>query len=197
MPRPALSGYEALAQDAQFSDSDGEDDNLIVSHPSRINALRSGPSSHYSAGDGMSFGPNNGHKHHARPNRRTRSNSSGVDIKAINARLERWAEEIANKFKIGKKGKREHGDDPLQIVYSVFVAPDGVRYTIEPPPEEDGVAEGHMNKDQFNEIVSGVRRAIAKGMEPKLIKQGSSGSYFMRNAEGRVVAVMKPKDEEP
>tara|TARA_R110002060_G_scaffold56671_1_gene67022 strand:+ start:85 stop:210 length:126 start_codon:yes stop_codon:yes gene_type:complete len=37
-----------------------------------------------------------------------RSNSSGVDIKAINARLERWADEIASKFKINKvKGKTE------------------------------------------------------------------------------------------
>lgn len=35
-----------------------------------------------------------------------RRNSSGVDIKAINARLEKWAEEIASKFKINRvKGR--------------------------------------------------------------------------------------------
>ncbi|KAL9033903.1 MAG: hypothetical protein Q9214_007290, partial [Letrouitia sp. 1 TL-2023] len=35
------------------------------------------------------------------------------------------------------------------------------------------------------------------GVHPKMISQGSSGSYFARNSEGKVVGVFKPKDEEP
>jgi hypothetical protein len=35
------------------------------------------------------------------------------------------------------------------------------------------------------------------GTHPKLISQGSSGSYFARNTQGKVVGVFKPKDEEP
>lgn len=69
---------------------------------------------------------------------------------------------------------------------------------LDPPADEEGrPGEGYITKEMFDEVVSSVRRAIAKGTEPKLIKQGSSGSYFMRNSNGKVVGVFKPKDEEP
>jgi phosphatidylinositol 4-kinase type 2 len=54
-----------------------------------------------------------------------------------------------------------------------------------------------MTKLQFDDIVESVRTAIELGVHPKLITQGSSGSYFARNAQGKVVGVFKPKDEEP
>ncbi len=34
-------------------------------------------------------------------------------------------------------------------------------------------------------------------MYPQRIYQGSSGSYFVKNQEGKTIAVFKPKDEEP
>jgi hypothetical protein len=136
--------------------------------------------------------------------KRLRSNSSGVDIKAINARLERWSHEIANKFKF-KKGRSHQEHPQLEIVYSVFVPPEGTRSLAEPSPPALGpglglppVAENtQFTQEQFNEIVESVRVAIRKGIDPKLIKQGSSGSYFMRDSDGNVVGVFKPKDEEP
>src|SRR5690606_16729966 len=90
--------------------------------------------------------------------RRTRSNSSAVDIKAINARLERWAEEIASKFKIGKnKGRNTLEDSPLEIVYSVFVAPEGYRPITELAPFNAN-DHGHITKEQFDAIMASVRQ---------------------------------------
>ncbi|KAF8439234.1 phosphatidylinositol 3 and 4-kinase-domain-containing protein [Terfezia claveryi] len=190
MPRPPASGYERLAQHAELSDSDNEfdEDNFR----SRVVSIRPPATSHHSRepfsppvfADGRSGPP-------------MRRNSSGVDIKAINARLERWAEEIASKFKIGKqKGRSLQEEAPLEIVYSVFVPPDGYR-----PVSSLGSLEpnehGHITKEQFVELFDAVRAAISKGVEPKLIKQGSSGSYFMRTSDGEIVGVFKPKDEEP
>ena len=149
---------------------------------------------------------------------RPRSNSA-VDIKKLNARLEHWAGEIANKFKFKKGHRGPHEHPPLEILHSVFVAPDGYRSYVtaadptastgapaNPGPETDAAVtvaaaaaagSATFTRDQFDEIVESVRTAIGKGIDPKLIKQGSSGSYFMRNDQGKIVAVFKPKDEEP
>lgn len=128
--------------------------------------------------------------------RRHRSNS-GVDIKAINARFERWAEEIAQKFKI-KKSKGRPEEEPLEIHHSVFQAPDWIRpATAETLTFDHEASSDRLTSLQFEEIVESVRLAIEMGTHPKLISQGSSGSYFARNTQGKVVGVFKPKDEEP
>lgn len=54
-----------------------------------------------------------------------------------------------------------------------------------------------VHTDQFLEIVNEVRLAIAEGVYPTRIVQGSSGSYFCRDRSGRIVGVFKPKNEEP
>ncbi len=120
---------------------------------------------------------------------RARTNSS-IDIKAINARLERWADEITSKFNFrNKKGQ----DDPAREVYhSVFICPPG--YEPQQAEQED---EHGMSALQFDETVDGVRYAISQGIHPQMIRQGSSGSYFARDRDGRIVAVFKPKNEEP
>ena len=131
--------------------------------------------------------------------RRVRRNSSGVDIGAINARLERWAEEIAAKFKINKvKGKTDY-EEQLEIHHSVFRSPEGVRpATAETLASEFTDVQGdRMTKIEFDDVVESVKVAIELGVHPKMISQGSSGSYFARNSEGKVVGVFKPKDEEP
>lgn len=187
MPRPPASGYERLVQDSYLSDSDDDE-----SFRGRIIPIRPPSTSRHSRDP---FSPPAYHE--GRPLNRTRRNSSGIDIKAINARLERWADEIASKFKIGKqKGRSLLDDAPLEIVYSVFLAPDGFRpasHLASLDPSE----HGHITKEQFDELFEAVRAAISKGIDPKLIKQGSSGSYFMRTSDGKIVGVMKPKDEEP
>lgn len=125
-----------------------------------------------------------------------RTNSSGVDIKAINDRLEKWAQEIASKFKMSSgKSKTQEGEQ-LEIHHSVFQAPEGVR----PVSAEDLATytdESRMSKQQFDDTVESVRVAIELGVHPKMISKGSSGSYFARNSDGKVVGVFKPKDEEP
>ncbi|XP_055906201.1 phosphatidylinositol 4-kinase type 2-beta [Eupeodes corollae] len=50
---------------------------------------------------------------------------------------------------------------------------------------------------EFNEIITQAEIAIEHGIYPERIYQGSSGSYFVKNPAGKVVAVFKPKDEEP
>ena len=46
-------------------------------------------------------------------------------------------------------------------------------------------------------FVLAVREAIEQGIHPLRISKGSSGSYFCRNMEGKIVGVFKPRCEEP
>ncbi|XP_063697822.1 phosphatidylinositol 4-kinase type 2-alpha [Culicoides brevitarsis] len=50
---------------------------------------------------------------------------------------------------------------------------------------------------QFSELVYQTEIAIDAGIYPERIYQGSSGSYFVKNPAGKIIAVFKPKDEEP
>lgn len=199
--RPATTGYERLAQaDALSSDSE-DDDPLTQSYASLQppSAPRFAPISQPRPRSGMTTpkpasvsaaGPSG-----SRPrNRRRVGSNSGVDIKAINARLERWADEIASRFK-RTKGRGKVGDEEhLEIHHSVFQAPEGVRPIT---PEGLAVVQDVMTKSEFEEILGSVKQAILQGTHPRMISQGSSGSYFARNTEGKVVGVFKPKDEEP
>ncbi|KAG0206531.1 phosphatidyl inositol kinase [Mortierella sp. NVP41] len=54
-----------------------------------------------------------------------------------------------------------------------------------------------MNSTRFVAIVDSVKEAIHSGIQPLRIAQGSSGSYFCRNMDGKIVGVFKPKNEEP
>ncbi|OJD32219.1 phosphatidylinositol 4-kinase type ii subunit alpha [Diplodia corticola] len=193
--RPPTSGYARIAQAEEeediFDDSDDEDLHRGQSslsgryapiHPQRHARMT----------------PGSGSPPRRKPGGRMRSNS-GVDIKAINARLERWADEIASKFKIKKGRGKAQREDELEIHHSVFQAPDWIR-----PATAETLARDYdmshpdrLTKIEFDDIVEGVRTAIELGTHPKLITQGSSGSYFARNPDGKVVGVFKPKDEEP
>ncbi|EQB43600.1 phosphatidylinositol 3 [Colletotrichum gloeosporioides Cg-14] len=197
--RPATTGYERLAQaDALSSDSE-DDDPLTQSYASLQPpaAPRFAPITQPRPRSGMTTpkpisisasGPS------ARPrNRRRGGSNSGVDLKAINARLERWADEIASRFKRTKRGKVGE-EERLEIHHSVFQAPEGVRPIT---PEGLAVVQDVMTKFEFEEILGSVKQAILQGTHPRMISQGSSGSYFARNTEGKVVGVFKPKDEEP
>ncbi|XP_028829687.1 phosphatidylinositol 4-kinase type 2-alpha [Denticeps clupeoides] len=50
---------------------------------------------------------------------------------------------------------------------------------------------------EFREIVRKAERAIDEGIYPERIYQGSSGSYFVKDSQGRIIGVFKPKNEEP
>jgi phosphatidylinositol 4-kinase type 2 len=198
--RPAKTGYERLAQaDDQFSDDSELEDDIAAG--ASLQPASAGP--RYAsiipprAQAGMQPSANATGNPAAQPGRpRRRRSSSGVDLKAINARLERWAEEIASKFKRSKRKQGEGDEDErLEIQHSVFQAPDGVRPVT--PEFLSTVDGGYMQRDEFEHIVESVRVAIEQGVHPRMITQGSSGSYFAQNLEGKVVGVFKPKDEEP
>ena len=205
MPRrPPTSGYVRIAQAEEDEDEDptspyspSHDD---YSH--RPDRILSSTAPEYAP---IQPGFRREHMHQRIPSspgetrrpRRRRTNS-GVDIKAINARLERWAEEIKERFKIRRVKGKSSEDEHLQIYSSVFQAPEGVRPATKQMLEDeyDG-ASGGLSKLEFDDLVESVRTAIELGMHPQLISQGSSGSYFARNSGGKVVGVFKPKDEEP
>ncbi|KAI9760389.1 MAG: hypothetical protein M4579_001685 [Chaenotheca gracillima] len=201
----ASSGYARIAQeeDDQHEYQDESDDEDPHDRPATISASASRYAPIQSQPHPSTRIPDASQTLDARrPGKgrtRMRRNSSSVDIKAINARLEKWAEEIASKFKIGKvKGKSEE-EERLEIHHSVFQPPDGMR----PATAETLDAESHDNsgdritKIDFDDVIESVRKAIDAGVHPKMISQGSSGSYFARNKDGLVVGVFKPKDEEP
>lgn len=203
--RPAASGYARIAQEEGDTGrgyaEDSDEENYPQAGPT-ISTLTTRyvpiqPQTHgpLHAPDGSPSA-----KERRRPGSRrtrTRSNSSGVDIKAINARLERWAEEIASKFKISRTKGKKPDEERLEIHHSVFQPPKGVRPVTPEMLEAEGDVEILRHKAEFEEIVESVRVAIELGMHPKMISQGSSGSYFARNSDGKVVGVFKPKDEEP
>ncbi|KAL9615440.1 MAG: hypothetical protein Q9167_000118 [Letrouitia subvulpina] len=204
--RPATSGYARIAQaDEEHGYLDESEDDDVHRAPRTIST----PSTRYAPIQPKA----NGHMHAVRddspptrarrnngPRKRPRRSSSGVDIKAINARLERWAGEIAAKFKINKvKGKTDE-EEHLEIQHSVFQPPDGVRPATTETLESEYFTKPQgerMTKVGFDDVVESVKVAIELGVHPKMISQGSSGSYFARNSEGKVVGVFKPKDEEP
>ncbi|XP_017785388.1 PREDICTED: phosphatidylinositol 4-kinase type 2-alpha isoform X2 [Nicrophorus vespilloides] len=83
--------------------------------------------------------------------------------------------------------------------------------TFEPVPDSPGinresqpllgtidVTYNHFPDDPlFNDLVSNAETAIDNGIYPERISQGSSGSYFVKNPEAKIIGVFKPKDEEP
>ncbi|KAG6182081.1 hypothetical protein E4U27_002012 [Claviceps purpurea] len=189
--RPPTTGYERLTQ-ADLSDSD--DDLTQNSAPLQsTSAARFAPITQQPKQCSGLVSPK---AHGQRPKlHKRRGSSGGVDIKAINARLERWADEITSKFK-RTRGKNMLGEEErLEIHHSVFQPPEGVRPVTAELLSED--QPGSMTRAEFETIVDSVRLAIRQEVHPSMISQGSSGSYFARDPDGKIVGVFKPKDEEP
>ncbi|XP_058451889.1 phosphatidylinositol 4-kinase type 2-alpha isoform X2 [Malaya genurostris] len=64
--------------------------------------------------------------------------------------------------------------------------------------DEDCFPQNEILDDpHFSDLVYSAEIAIDAGIYPERIYQGSSGSYFVKNPANKVVAVFKPKDEEP
>uniref|UniRef100_A0A8C2PCS5 Phosphatidylinositol 4-kinase type 2 n=1 Tax=Capra hircus TaxID=9925 RepID=A0A8C2PCS5_CAPHI len=64
-------------------------------------------------------------------------------------------------------------------------------------------AQAHRERNEFPEdpefeaVVRQAELAIERGIFPERIYQGSSGSYFVKDPQGKIIAVFKPKNEEP
>jgi len=54
-----------------------------------------------------------------------------------------------------------------------------------------------IDDPNFADLIRQAEMAIDCGVLPERIYQGSSGSYFVKNASGKTISVFKPKDEEP
>jgi phosphatidylinositol 4-kinase type 2 len=54
-----------------------------------------------------------------------------------------------------------------------------------------------VDREKFRELVNEAKKAIAQGIYPERTISGSSGSYFVRASYGPILAIFKPKDEEP
>jgi phosphatidylinositol 4-kinase type 2 len=197
MPKIPRSGYARLAQADEEEDSASDNETAYLNGQTTVltpGGTRYAPVQPERRSDRMQANDR------ASPSRRKmkgRSNS-GVDIKAINQRLERWADEIASKFKI-RRGKHAVDEEQPEIQHSVFQAPDWIRPATEETLREEAASspDGQISKTDFEEAVESVKVAIELGTHPLLISQGSSGSYFARNSQGKILAVFKPKDEEP
>lgn len=143
-----------------------------------------------------------GENHIVFPNEQQRSvprSRSVISLRAINDSVDRIVKDIRDKFQSIKTGRRSRllTDTPHlnQIYYSVFKSSPTYAEFILPP--EGCAATGPVTQAQFDAIVDSVVDAIEAGIAPKLISQGSSGSYFMYDPRGKIVGVFKPKDEEP
>ncbi|KAJ3142516.1 hypothetical protein HK100_002185 [Physocladia obscura] len=66
-----------------------------------------------------------------------------------------------------------------------------------PPPSSKVPSITPVDASLFAAIVRDVQLAISQGIYPERIVKGSSGSYFCKNRAGNIVAVFKPKNEEP
>jgi phosphatidylinositol 4-kinase type 2 len=194
--RPATSGYAKIAQAEEEDDDSLHSDEDIHQGQSRIST----------DADSTTYAPIQSRRRERMDmpedqpsNHRRRRTNSGVDIKAINARLEKWADEIAQKLKIRKVKGKSQEEEQLEIHHSVFQAPDWIRPATAETLDNamDEPSGDRISKFEFDEIVESVRVAIELGIQPTLISQGSSGSYFARNTSGKIVGVFKPKDEEP
>jgi len=62
---------------------------------------------------------------------------------------------------------------------------------------DDETFNNWPNDSFFTELIQEAETAIDEGVYPTRIYQGSSGSYFVKNIEGKTIGVFKPKDEEP
>lgn len=125
---------------------------------------------------------------------------SVLSFQAINDSVDRIVKDIKLKFgdfKGGRRGPKVPDQSHLnQIYYSVFKSPPDLQEPFFMPPG-GWAAAGPVSQAQFDSIVDSVVEAMEEGVSPKLISQGSSGSYFMYDPSGKVVGVFKPKDEEP
>ncbi|XP_055494109.1 phosphatidylinositol 4-kinase type 2-beta [Leucoraja erinacea] len=105
-------------------------------------------------------------------------------------------------------GEPESGDSPSSPPLVLLLCPEKEPLLSCPSPLDEqpqspgwpgaGAEFNHFPEDpEFADIVLIAEQAIESGIYPQRISQGSSGSYFVKDAKGRIIGVFKPKTEEP
>ncbi|GMG39971.1 unnamed protein product [Ambrosiozyma monospora] len=117
-------------------------------------------------------------------------------MRSVNHQLEKWKRKL-NTIPAHLFGTRHVTLQEVEIEYSVFKCPSGLEAMpmILPP---NGAARGPVSKEEYQNIVEDSIVGIeVDGISPRMIKAGSSGSYFIFNTNHEIVGVFKPQDEEP
>ncbi|KAG5358815.1 Phosphatidylinositol 4-kinase type 2-beta [Yarrowia sp. E02] len=105
----------------------------------------------------------------------------------------RIGRKLSTAFPVKRPGRNAAQERAVEIYYSVFKnLPEFESRQLLDTSEEDYDSAVH-----FGEVIESVIEAIAHSIFPRLIAQGSSGSYFAYDEDHEIVGVFKPKDEEP
>ncbi|CAG8611017.1 8508_t:CDS:2 [Cetraspora pellucida] len=142
-----------------------------------------------------SFPPNSAMENSQSNELESRRNSEEIlDDISSSRRSSAWSQ-FSKKLKFKGSAKGLHNKE-LELYKSVFRQ---INLENIQPSSHPLTANHHppLTLELFNEIVNSVKAAIYSGVQPARIKQGSSGSYFCRNTDGKIVGVFKPKNEEP
>jgi hypothetical protein len=89
----------------------------------------------------------------------------------------------------------------LSVPYEILASAFG---NVEPRKERDSSLpiktldhKPPLPHSEFLVVVNSIKSAIALGVNPRLNRAGTSGSYFAKLPSGRTVGIFKPKNEEP
>ncbi|CDZ98145.1 Phosphatidylinositol 4-kinase [Phaffia rhodozyma] len=131
-----------------------------------------------------------------------RLSSSKVDLGSVEAGLSKWISRVSlrKRMSIRSMKKRRHtgrGQQEAKMLMKSVFGIGGSAGSPLPLASSAGFTTQLMSESQFQEVVTSVQEAISLGIHPKMITKGSSGSYFAVNSSSKIVAVFKPKDEEP
>ncbi|EPX74946.1 phosphatidylinositol 4-kinase Lsb6 [Schizosaccharomyces octosporus yFS286] len=116
-----------------------------------------------------------------------------IKLLVTQSKLGQWAYQLTNALQTRKKLPQRHKTP--KVFYSVFACPPSILHA----DKQWKTYPHHSGHDfhDFEKTVLEAKQAIDKNVFPCLISQGSSGSYFVNNDQGKIIAVFKPKDEEP
>ncbi|XP_065162864.1 phosphatidylinositol 4-kinase type 2-alpha isoform X2 [Atheta coriaria] len=97
-----------------------------------------------------------------------------------------------------EEGSSEEDHLIPEVVFSSVLDSPGINRESQPLLGPAEVSYNHFPDDPiFNDLVSKAEAAIDIGRFPERISQGSSGSYFVKDVDNKIIGVFKPKDEEP
>ncbi|KAF0485592.1 phosphatidylinositol 4-kinase type II subunit alpha [Gigaspora margarita] len=117
------------------------------------------------------------------------------DDSSSSRRSSAWSQ-ISRKLKFKGSSKGLHNKE-LELHKTVFRQINNLEHMQPSSPPLTANHSPPLTPELFNEIVNSVKAAIHSDVRPTRISQGSSGSYFCRNIDEKIVGVFKPKNEEP
>lgn len=87
--------------------------------------------------------------------------------------------------------------DEIQIVEKDDPAPHQPACATDSSQYETLYGNNFPRDTDFQKLVWEIEMAIATGVSPELSAKGTSGCYFVKDRDAKIIGVFKPKDEEP